>query len=732
MERSKILDKIKNNKNTNSDLEEQINELNLCLIKAKEAVESELNKTNMQNMGFYTKRNEFWCDELERLKQRRRHLHEEFMKTKSEYYRLALKATRTEFKQVIRNCKKEAKNKAAKRLVQKFSTSSISFWREIKTKTEKAPKVNISHQKLTEYYMKTLNERNPTSTINEEKIDRDLKENITKAQSTVGKIKIEVTEIFEILKSLKNNKAVGKQGISNEMFKYARKTFLSNFLSTLITKLINYSLMPACMNIGVLITILKNNSGDNTDIDNTRPITISDTISTVFEKYILKRLKRMKTNESQFGFKKNSSTQHPIFLLRESMRILKQEKKSAYVFFVDFSKAFDKINRQKMFHKLIPDLEVHTWYAVKLYYDISVVYVYDKEEGYSKSIIVTIGVKQGGSLSPILFIKYVDRMIELVKESRLVWSYHGLILGMNGYADDMKAICLETWQAKRMLKIIEQYCQNNDIKINSKKTEWLKTGEKYSKVLIKPNRYENFKLNGEKLAKVAKYKYLGMWITSNGTNKVHLNKRKCIALSAIAPLKNIGFENRYLTPKLKGILFQTFIRSKLSYAMENCRLTVGDTQMMSTFENNIVKNSYNLSTHSYTTPILQAMEMSTFDEYLQCRRVSFLSQLLRNSATRNYLLINGQNKEIERTLQIIEYNEPLTPFFIRSQGTINTAINIIVKCNEYLNRTKSKSRVQKETKLTKAVRYLLNDPTDNNLDTLGYLVHAKNRLKDYI
>jgi hypothetical protein len=58
----------------------------------------------------------------------------------------------------------------------------------------------------------------------------------------------------------------------------------------------------------------------NSDSNNIRPITISDSLGNVFEQFLLLRIQeKIVDPEQQFGFKSNSSTNHAIYVLDETV-----------------------------------------------------------------------------------------------------------------------------------------------------------------------------------------------------------------------------------------------------------------------------------------------------------------------------------------------------------------------------------------------------------------------------
>ena len=102
---------------------------------------------------------------------------------------------------------------------------------------------------------------------------------------------INVHELRQIVKGLKNNKAVGNCGILSEVYKFASErllTMISIFLSgCMLTGKLPNSLMHV-----VIIPLLKCKSKDPADVNNYRPIAIATALSKVLEQVLLSRLAR--------------------------------------------------------------------------------------------------------------------------------------------------------------------------------------------------------------------------------------------------------------------------------------------------------------------------------------------------------------------------------------------------------------------------------------------------------
>ena len=88
--------------------------------------------------------------------------------------------------------------------------------------------------------------------------------------------------------------------------------------------------------------------------NNYRPIALSSIISKVFEHVIAELLEVYRwTNDNQFGFNSEHSTDLCIYAPTEFIEYFKSCSTSVYVAFLDASKAFDKISHQMLFGKLI-------------------------------------------------------------------------------------------------------------------------------------------------------------------------------------------------------------------------------------------------------------------------------------------------------------------------------------------------------------------------------------------
>jgi len=98
--------------------------------------------------------------------------------------------------------------------------------------------------------------------------------------------------------------------------------------------------------------------GDQSDPNNYRGITLTSCFAKLFTIVLNERLKSWADENSvltdaQFGFKNNYSCIDPVFILHSLIQRQLSNKKKLFCCFVDYRKAYDCIDRNRLWYKLI-------------------------------------------------------------------------------------------------------------------------------------------------------------------------------------------------------------------------------------------------------------------------------------------------------------------------------------------------------------------------------------------
>ena len=87
-------------------------------------------------------------------------------------------------------------------------------------------------------------------------------------------------------------------------------------------------------------------------------------------------------------------------------------------------------------------------------------------------------VRQGGVLSPVLFLVYVDNIIERLNDSNLGCFIDDLYLGCIMYADDLILISASVSILQQMTFICENEAEYIDMKFNTSKSMVIRFGKR--------------------------------------------------------------------------------------------------------------------------------------------------------------------------------------------------------------------------------------------------------------
>ena len=124
---------------------------------------------------------------------------------------------------------------------------------------------------------------------------------------------------------------------------------------------IETGLVPSDWKIAKVIPVFK--SGNKSDLDNYRPISVLPILSKLLEKFVHKQLidlleKNCMLFNFQFGFRPKRSTELAVTLLTDHIRKEADKGSLTGAIFVDLSKALDTVSHSSLLNKL-PSFGIH-------------------------------------------------------------------------------------------------------------------------------------------------------------------------------------------------------------------------------------------------------------------------------------------------------------------------------------------------------------------------------------
>ena len=400
-------------------------------------------------------------------------------------------------------------------------------------------------------------------------------------------------EILRNIKSLKNTNSLGSDNFPTKFVKLS-----APLIAPALEKIFNHSMKsgvyPDALKVAKVIPIFK--KGDQTSVNNYRPISVLSPINKIFEKILYTRLikyidKSKLLYKYQYGFRKNHSTEHALIELVDQIRLSMGQRQMTCGIFIDLSKAFDTVNHQILLDKLEHyGIRGHALELFKSYLSNRKQYVHI-EKSKSQTRPISCGVPQGSVLGPLFFLLFINDLPKCCSTGKVrLFADDTTIFFHSNSIDDIIST------GKVIMTELTTWFEANKLTLNADKSSFtiFKSGRK-----VIQNLPLHIDFLNQKIQRTSHIKFLGIILDENLTWNHHINE----ICGKLKRLFHIFYNIRnYLNEENIKTIYYALVYSRIKYGItvygQACK---NKLKIIQTIQNQLLKvlsgKNYRFSTN---------------------------------------------------------------------------------------------------------------------------------------
>ena len=370
--------------------------------------------------------------------------------------------------------------------------------------------------------------------------------------STMKPIVFTVPGIQSLLENLEVVKSPGPDKIHPLVLKHCAGE-LAPVLQVIFSQSLSTGNIPSDWLISNITPVYK--KGDRNLPSNYRPISLtsicSKTIEHVFYRFIMNHLQNNQVlSDNQHGFRAGFSCTTQLVSLIEDISFNMDARRQVDMILLDFSKAFDTVPHHRLLLKLKYyriDSQVINWIAKWLTSRKQRVLLDGESSDY---VPVTSGVPQGTVLGPLLFLIYINDIIENITSKLRLFADDCLLYRVITSEQDTVAL-------QKDLDILAQWASKWQMKFNISKCTFMRCTRSLNPI---PSKYS---LQGVNLDESDQHMYLGVMLDKSLSWSSH------ITYVANKATRMLNFLKRHLSKcstATKASAYLILVRPLMEYA----------------------------------------------------------------------------------------------------------------------------------------------------------------------
>ena len=595
----------------------------------------------------------YWCEELSELKRVKVKCFKEWRdagrpRDRENPLRIRNLEAKKNFKNRLKKISKEHEEKKIYEAVQTSELDRKEFWRILKrVREEKKANINTvrnKDEKIVSDPVEILEVwRNHFSSLctpkDQPRYDRGHFEHVTNSVAEYmlneeydqfTEVEFERWEIQKGISKLNSGKVPGDDGVTKENL-VAGGEMVVEALYFLFKCIIKAEYIPKNFRMGVQVPLYKGKNASTLDTNNYRGITLLNTLNKLFEVILWGRMQVWWEGERvisglQGACRKKVSCVHTAMVHQETISAQLEAGKTVFVAYYDVSKAFDGIWTDGLFYRLHAlGIRGRTWRLLyKSYIDFKCkVRIHDM---YSQWYNMSCGIHQGGYMSLIKYIAFIDSLLVELEASDLCCSIAGLSTSPLGYADDMTTASISKMKADRAIDLVYAHSCKWRYQLNAKKCAVLVYGEKPS-IKKKYSKYRQYKMGTDRVVEKITYDHVGLKNCSNGCYLERTEEKISKARKALCAISGIGFKPGGVTMRVCDFIFSTVIIPILTFAAELWVLKEQDIEALDNFQRYAARKFQRFSKRTPRETSVRGLGWMRIENFIYAKKVIFIRSI---------------------------------------------------------------------------------------------------------
>ena len=428
-----------------------------------------------------------------------------------------------------------------------------------------------------------------------------------------------------MIKTLKNGKAKGWDLIPNEALKNLPDEMVS-MIALLFNKIKMSGTLPRDWNRGRVTLVHKRDLREV--LGNYRPITVLISLSSLYSRVLNERLSHVSEEhkllgEVQNGFRKERGGSDNSFILDTIIWKARAMRSKLHLTFLDISKAYDSVNRDILWKKLYSlGIKGEFLSSLKSLYTDDCI---DCEVNglITRPVFLRRGLRQGCSLSPLLFALYISDVGNDIMVSQLGFNLGKICVSGLLFADDIVLVAKSSAALKLLLSLVKRRFDELKLTISVDKSQVISPDDETWDLLDSSSNVEM------SLKQVALYKYLGTW-TYDSMYKTGVEKQK-LCVKTANKYKGSCIHVSKMGPDVVDVVLCTWLNVAIPAILNGCDMIPfceARIEEIERIQAQVAKFALGVSSSTSNICAQTELGMKPFRQHLYERQLKFYFRVL--------------------------------------------------------------------------------------------------------